>query len=115
MALLKRLSSLRKEGRLARLATLHQPTRTEYVRRSTTYANTFSCALVAAKLQQEIGMVSTFREETLDPATPLSCNPCLVPLSTVGVMHARRVKHVITYLWGEGADWLAFLFTALLI
>lgn len=103
MALLERLSPLRKGGRLARLASLHQPARTENVRCSTTCANTFSCALVAARLQQVIGMISSFREETLDLASPLSCNSCVLLLSTVGIMYARRVKHVVTYLWG---NWL---------
>lgn len=115
VALLQRLSSPRKEGRLARLATLRQPARAENVRCSTTHANTFSCALVAAKLQREIGMISTFREEALDLASPLSRIPCVVPPSTVGVINARRVKHIVTYLQGEGADCLAFLFTALSI
>jgi len=89
MALLKRLSSLRKEGRLARLATVHQPARIEDVRCGATSANTLSCAPAAAMLQQEIGMVSTFREETLDPASPSSCNPCVVLLEH-GTSHAHK-------------------------
>lgn len=108
MALLKHLSSLRKECRLARLATLHLPARTENVRCSMTCANAFSCALIVPKLQQETGVINTFREETLDLASPLSCNPHVV-------MRVRRVKDAVTYLEFEGAVWLSFIFTAFLI
>lgn len=111
-------SSPRKAGRLAtlhQLVTLHQPARTENVRCSTTYAKTFSCALAAAKPQQEIGMDRNLRGETPDPASPLPYNPCVVRLSTVGVTHGGRVKHAVTHLQCGGADRLAFLFTAPLL